>query len=166
MPFTAEAILTSIHGIVLGGLFLLSYTGGLLGLYSLRSGWVTLTGFRRILQGVILAAWIIAIVPWLTVLMGTYVIFPAYQTKPEVYLKSHPQLAPWHEIGMAWKQHIAWMVPLLATAVAYVVLRYSHRVVNDSKIRRALIVLLSISFVAALIAAAIGALLNKLAPVQ
>jgi hypothetical protein len=50
MPFSRDALLTALHGIVLGGLFLLAYSGGLLGLYSLRPSWVTLTGYRGLIS--------------------------------------------------------------------------------------------------------------------
>ena len=60
MLLSRDAVLTALHGIVLGGLFLLAYSGGLLGLYSLRPGWVTVTGFRGIIRRLTARTWLMA----------------------------------------------------------------------------------------------------------
>jgi hypothetical protein len=115
-------------------------------------------------------------VAWLTVLSGTYLILPAYLAEPpkganlthypKAYLLAHPHLAAWNDVGMEWKMHLAWIAPLLTTAVAYVVLRYSAHLVADAQIRRAIVVLFTVAFFVAVVAGVIGLLLNKVAPVQ
>ena len=45
MILTSKELWGLIHGMVLGGLFLLTFAGGLAGLYSLRPEWVTVTGY-------------------------------------------------------------------------------------------------------------------------
>jgi hypothetical protein len=37
-------------------------------------------------------------------------------------LVADPNTAEWHEFAMEWKEHAAWIVPLLATAVAFAVI--------------------------------------------
>jgi hypothetical protein len=56
---------------------------------------------------------------------------------PRSYLLENPELAAWHNFGMEWKEHVAWMSPILATAVAYVVLRYGLRLSEAPEVRRA-----------------------------
>ncbi len=55
---------------------------------------------------------------------------------------------------------------MLATAVAYVVVRYGSGLANEDKIRRALIVLFTIAFGAAGVAGIFGAFLTKVAPIR
>jgi hypothetical protein len=117
-----------------------------------------------------------AIVAWLTVLTGTYLILPQYLAEPpkgatlrdypKAYLLAHPNLAPLNDVGMEWKMHLAWIAPVLATAVAYVVLRYGPRLVNDAQIRRASLVIFTVAFLTAVVAGLIGLILDKVAPIQ
>ncbi len=67
---------------------------------------------------------------------------------------------------MEWKEHVAWLSPILATAVAYVVAHYGQKLAEEEKIRQALIVLFTIAFVAAGVAGLFGAFLNKVAPIR
>jgi hypothetical protein len=65
---------------------------------------------------------------------------------------------------MEWKEHVAWVAPLLATAVAFIAFSYGHRLVADSKLRNVTIALFVIAFAAAAVAGMLGAFLNKVAP--
>jgi len=67
---------------------------------------------------------------------------------------------------MEWKRHVAWFAPMLATAVAYVVVRYGSSLAHEDKIRRALIVLFTLAFGAAGVAGIFGAFLTKVAPIR
>jgi hypothetical protein len=67
---------------------------------------------------------------------------------------------------MEWKEHVAWLAPILATAVAYMVTRYGARLAKDEQVRRAVIVLFSVAFFCAAVAGLFGALINKAAPVH
>ena len=176
MTLTEREFWTVIHGMVLGATFLLAFSGGLAGLWSLRSEWVTGSGVPERLHRLIAGTWIMAVLAWLTVTIGTYVVYPWYRTNPPTgadltqfprsYLLANPQLAEWHKFGMEWKEHVAWLSPILATAVAYVVLRYGTKLAHDAKIRQALIVLFTIAFVAAGVAGLFGAFINKVAPIH
>jgi hypothetical protein len=69
---------------------------------------------------------------WVTVVTGTWIVYPWYRAKPpaEASTLAYPQadlqgdsaLLAWHDFGMEWKEHVAWLAPFLATAVAFVVL--------------------------------------------
>jgi hypothetical protein len=176
LSLTDRELWTAIHGMVLGALFLLAFTGGLAGLYGLRHDWLTHAGLLADLRRLVAGTWIMAILAWLTVIVGTWVVYPWYRAEPpegaqvdlrrypKMYLTEHQNLAAWHNFGMEWKEHVAWLSPMLATAVAYVVLRYGLRLSEAPDVRRAMIVLFSLAFVAAGVAGLFGALITKVAP--
>lgn len=179
MELTAREFWTALHGMVLGAGFLLAFAGGLAGLWALRSEWLTSEGASKLLRQLAVACWGMAILAWLAVLLGTYMIYPWYRARvppgtgphllagfPKYQLLSRPQTKEWHEFGMEWKEHIAWFCPILATAVAFVVARYGRLVLSDAKLRRALLILFSVSFFCAAVAGAFGALINKAAPTR
>lgn len=176
MSLTVREFWTVVHGMGLGAVFLLAFAGGLAGLWSLRPEWVTLAGIQERLRRLRAGTWIMAVVAWLTVITGTYIVYPWYRAKPpegsdltqfpRAYLLSKPELAAWHTFGMEWKEHVAWFSPILATAVAYVVARYGPKLADEDKIRQALIVLFTTAFAAAGVAGLFGAFLNKVAPIR
>lgn len=176
MTLTEREFWTVIHGMVLGAIFLLAFSGGLAGLWSLRPEWVTVTGIQERLHRLIAGTWIMAIMAWLAVITGTYIVYPWYRVKPlagadllqfpRSYLLANPHLAEWHKFGMEWKEHVAWLSPILATAVAYVVIRHASELAHEEKIRQALIVLFAIAFVTAAVAGLFGAFINKVAPIR
>jgi hypothetical protein len=175
MSFTARELWTVIHGMGLGAVFLLAFAGGLAGLWSFRSSFATPEGLRERLRRMLVGTWIMAGVAWLTVISGTYKVYPWYRaTPPEgANLRDHPRsylladesLAGWHTFGMEWKEHVAWMAPILATAVAFVVLRCGLKLADDPPLRRACIVLFTIAFLAAAVAGVFGAFITKAAPI-
>ena len=65
---------------------------------------------------------------------------------------------------MEWKVHVGWITPFLATAVAFVALRYGKRLVADFRVRKTLTNLFVIAFATAVIASSLGALVNIAAP--
>jgi hypothetical protein len=153
---------------VLGALFLLAYGGGLAGLYSLRPDWATPAGIRERLVRLKLGAWGMAIVAWLTVITGTWIVYPWYRAKlpaeadlrffPRAYLLVDPQRAGWHMFGMEWKEHVAWLAPILATAVLWVIYVYGEELAKDSRMCRVLMVLFTLAFLAAAVAGLFGGL--------
>jgi hypothetical protein len=154
----------------LGALFLLAFAGGLAGIYSLRPSWLTHTGLRERIVRLNVGTTAMAVIAWLTVITGTWIIYPWYRdaaaTSPKSLLLANPNLAGWHNFGMEWKEHIAWLAPILATAVAYIVIRYGLRLANMPKVRQAVLTLFIIAFAAAGIAGLFGALITKAAPVH
>lgn len=177
MSLTEREVWTVLHGMAWGGLFLLSFAGGMTGLWLLRYRWVDRAGVRVLARRLTAGIWIMALAAWLTVLTGTYIVFPWYRANPpegtadltgypRAYLEADPDLATWHTFGAVWKEHVSWMAPILATAVAYVVYSYGTQLAAEPRLRRALIVLFSVAFLAATVGGVFGALLNKVAPVQ
>jgi hypothetical protein len=176
MSFTTREFWAVIHGLVLGSLFLLAFAGGLAGLYSLRPEWVTTAGIRERLRRLDAGTTAMAVVAWLTVITGTWIVYPWYRAVPpegvtdlaafpKSLLLANASLAEWHNFGMEWKEHVAWFSPLLATAVAFVIWRYGDRIAQDAKMRQALIVLFILAFIAAGIAGMFGAFITKAAPI-
>jgi hypothetical protein len=183
MSLTNRETWALIHGMILGTLFLLSFAGGLAGLYSMRAGWMTSTGLRERIARLNIGTSVMAVVAWLTVITGTWIVYPWYRAAlpagkkaadmgaaladyPKQLLVSNPALADWHNFAMEWKEHVAWFAPILATAVAFVVVRYGLKIASQDQIRRALLTLFVIAFCAAGSAGLLGALITKAAPVH
>jgi hypothetical protein len=153
----------------LGALFLLAFAGGLAGLYSLKPALITPEGvverMRRLKVGV--AA--MAVVAWLTTITGTWIVYPWYRDpspdSPRSRLLANEATKAWHEFGMEWKEHIAWISPILATVVAFIVLYYGTNLIRHERVRRTAILLLVLAFVFAAVAGAFGAFITKVAPV-
>ncbi len=165
-----------VHGMVLGSLFLLGFSAGALALWRLRPEWLTPLGLETRSERLPTYAWIMAVSLWLTVIVGTYAVYPSYRAPPpEVvedltahprsYLLSEPGLAAWHSFGMEWKEHIGWIAPMLATAVAGIATVYRRQLAREDALRRYLLFLTFLTFFAAGVAGLLGALINKAAPV-
>ncbi len=176
MNLTDREIWAIVHGIGLGAIFLVAYAGGLAGLWSLRSDLVTEKGLQERMFRLSAGTWVLAIAVWLTVITGTYIVYPWYRAAPPAgaadlslfprsLLLARPETAEWHTFGMEWKEHVAWIAPMLATAVAFVVVRYGRRLAEETRIRQALMVLFTLAFIAAGIAGLFGAFITKVAPV-
>lgn len=171
MSFTDREVWTIIHGMGFGALFLLAFAGGLAGIYSLRPQLLTPEGViervRRLKVGVVA----MAVAAWGTVLTGTWIVYPWYRNAadPESaknVLVSDESTAGWHTFGMEWKEHIAWLSPLLATVVAFIVVYYGTDIVRNDRVRRAILVLFGLAFFTAAVAGAFGAFITKAAPVS
>lgn len=168
MSLTDREAWTVLHGMLLGAVFLLAFAGGLAGLWSLRAEFLTPGGLRERIPRLEIGVLVMAVVAWLTVITGTWIVYPWYRAptpdSPRSKLLANPSTALWHRFGMEWKEHIAWLAPILATTVAFVVFYYGPRLANEPKIRNALITLFTLAFVAAAVAGLFGAFLNKAAP--
>jgi len=159
-----------------GALFLLAFAGGLAGLYSPRPELLTVTGLRERMTRLTAGTWLMAIAAWGTVITGTFIIYPWYRAAPpkgadliafpRSFLLANPSLAKWHNFGMEWKEHIAWFAPILATVVAFVVLRYGKRLAEMPFLRKTLIVTFVLAFGVAAVAGLFGALITKAAPLH
>src|SRR6185437_1670993 len=85
---------------------------------------------------------------------------------PQRLLLATPLTAGWHNLGMEWKEHIAWFAPITLTAAAALVGRYGHHLRYLSALRQAVWGLLVAGFACAAMAGFFGAMLNKNAPVR
>ena len=158
-----------VHGMALGALFLLAFAGGLAEFYSLRSAELTAEGVVRRTRRLQIGTWLMAVVAWLTVMTGSFIVYPWYRdpapSSPKSVLLSSPSTADWHEFGMEWKEHIAWIAPMLATAVAFAVTYYGTSLIRHQGVRKALMIFFTVAFVVAGVAGAFGAFITKAAPV-
>lgn len=170
MELTYRETWTLIHGMVIGSLFLLAFAGGLAGLWSLRPGLVTETGIRERLIRLKVGVTSMALLAWATVITGTWIVYPWYRAKtddsPRSLLLADPSTEQWHKFGMEWKEHIAWISPMLATAAAFLVLFYGAGLVRNRTLRILTMVVFVGAFAVAAIAGLFGALITKAAPVR
>lgn len=189
MELTGREAYALIHGIILGALFLLAFSGGLAGLYSLRPQLVTEEGIRermgRLYAGTIVMTGLV----WATVITGTYVVYPWYREKlagetfdgckglalpngetcsPRDFLLSNVSgdTSDWHKFGMEWKEHIAWFSPLFATVALFLILYYRRGLARNNTARWIAIIFFALAFATAAIAGIFGALITKAAPVK
>jgi hypothetical protein len=177
MEITARGLWTMIHGMGFGALYLLACSGAIVELgrrYSPGAPFAAMAGDERFLRSYLLA---MAVLAWMAVLTGTYIIYPWYRAAappgtvdlaafPQRLLLANPATSAWHSIGMEWKEHVAWLVPLSATMATAVTFRYGDRLRSHPPLRNAVLGFLVIAFAAAGIAGFFGAMLNKNAPVQ
>ena len=169
MDLTNREFWALVHGVLLGGAFLLAFTGGLAGFYSLRPELLTAQGVRERIRRLEWGTVAMAILTWLTVIVGTWIVYPWYREdtpdSPRSLLLENPDTADWHEFAMEWKEHIAWISPMLATAAAFMVLYYRDDLIRNTLAKRIAMGLFIAAFVVAVIAGLLGALITKKAPV-
>lgn len=182
MDLTNRETWTAIHGMVFGAVFLLAFAGGFAGLWSLRPEWVTVNGLSERMNRLKIGVTTMAAVAWLTVITGTFIVYPWYREPapapadqltpdelekyPRAFLLATPGKEDWHSFGMEWKEHVAWVAPILATVVAFVVLYYGRQLIVDKKLRYASMVLYAVAFAAAAVAGLLGAFITKAAPIE
>jgi hypothetical protein len=174
MVVTARELWTATHGMVLGAFFLLTFSGVMVGLYSLRPEWLSPAGMFERLRLMRFGTAIMAAVAWLTVFTGTYIVYPWYRAKPpqgaslldypRSLLLSKPNLSGWHTFGMEWKEHVAWFCPILATVVCFIIWRYGNQIAANPKLKMAVAIVFILAFSSAAIAGLFGAFITKAAP--
>ncbi len=177
MEMTTRGLWTLMHGMGFGALYLLTCSFAIVELYR-RYRPLSLAQISSD-DEVFLGRWLggMAVVAWITVLTGAYLVYPWYRAVPPVgatalaafpqaMLKSSPGTAGWHTIGMEWKEHIAWITPISITMAAVVFLRYRRSLTNYPQLRTAVLIFVFVSFASAGIAGFFGAELNKHAPVE
>ena len=159
-----------IHGMGAGAVFLLAFAGALAGLWSLRPALITEAGVVERVRRLKIGTSVMALAAWVTVFTGTWVVYPWYREdvpdSPRSLLLADPTTEDWHAFAFEWKEHLAWIAPLLATAVASAVLYYGRDLIRHQGVRRALIWFLTASFVIAGVAGLFGALVTKVQPVR
>jgi hypothetical protein len=177
MEISYRDLMTILHGMGFGALFMLAFSGAIGVIYATavigpqrsRPRWETAM-FRFYLVSMALLA-------WLTTLSGAYVVYPWYRTAPppdatdlsaypRALLLSSPRTAGWHDLGMEWKEHIAWFTPIAMTMVAYVFIKYGPQLTLHRSMRTAVLAFTALAFFATAVAGGFGAMLNKYAPVR
>ena len=175
MLFSDRSIWTMVHGIVFGGGVLLALAAALYHLLALRpaTGHAADPGQGRALSILLVA---IAVLMWMAVVGGTYVVFPLYRIPPpegladlarhpRALLMSRPDTRWLHAFAMEIKEHWPWIAAMVATAAAVVGRRY-RRLPEDAGLRRLLIALTLVGFAIVSGAALLGVFINKVAPVE
>ena len=177
MELSSRETWTALHGMVFGAIFLLAFAGGLAGLWSLRPEWITIDGFKERMLRLKVGVTTMAVVAWVTVVTGTYIVYPWYRAPPPAgktdlteyprsLLLATPGQEDWHRFGMEWKEHIAWASPILATAVAFIVLYYANQLITDRRLRYLTMSLFVAAFATAGVAGLMGAFITKAAPIR
>jgi hypothetical protein len=180
MEMNVREIWTVVHGMVFGFIFLLGFSGALYAVYSIKAAWLTAEGVEKSVRNIKIYLWALAASVWAAVITGAWVIYPWYRAVPPegttdpVALAAFPKFlllankstAEWHEFGMEWKEHVAFLAPFAATAVAFAVSYYGPMLVKKAAERRALMGFFVVAFVAAAAAGLFGAFITKAAPVR
>jgi hypothetical protein len=177
MEITVHSLWTLIHGMGFGALYLLACSGAIAAIHRRYStgGQGHIVPDSELPLGIYLTA--MAALAWLTVLSGTYIVYPWYRAAaptgivnlaafPRTLLLSNPATRQWHSIGMEWKEHVAWLVPIAITTAAVIVIRYAQDLKHHPQIRIALQGFIVLSLFAAAVAGFFGAMLDKNAPVE
>ena len=175
--FTGDSILTMAHGIVLGGGALMTLFASLFALQVLPS-----SGERNILpdRSTRLLQWLLVATPvllWLTVIGGTYLVFPPYRATPpegivdlsqypRSLITSNPQTAWLHSFGMEIKEHVPWIAAILGTAVASIGIRHGAELLVNKELKRMVTAMLTIAFLLVAFVAVLGVFINKVAPLD
>jgi hypothetical protein len=167
---------TAVHGL-LGTLVLIGFSGGLAGVWSLRTTLLTSEGLRERLSRLMPLSWLMALGLWATVITGTWIVYIWYRDPPpegttgealreypRYYLLSDEDTEAWHTFGMELKEHIAWWTPMLATAAAFIIWRYRGELSVNRELRRLVFGLFVLTLLVTLIAEGFGAFITKVAP--
>jgi len=177
MEMNVREIWTVVHGMVFGFIFLLGFSGALYAVYSLKAEWLTTEGMTRTVNIIKVYLWSLAISVWAAVFTGAWVVYPWYRatppegttdlsTFPRSLLLANESTAQWHEFGMEWKEHVAFLAPIAATVVAFVVSYYGAQLARKVGERRAVMIFFIFAFVATAIAGMFGAFITKAAAVR
>jgi hypothetical protein len=174
MLFSDRSLWTMLHGLVFSsGALILLVTA----LFSLRAmavapGAVVPLRQARALSWLLVA---IAVLLWLAVIGGTYIVFPLYRATPpegitalaeypRAFLLANQDTRWLHAFGMEIKEHMPWMAAMLTTAVAVVGWRHRATLLADPALRRLTGVLLGLATLLVVGAALLGTFINKVAP--
>ena len=118
-----------------------------------------------------------AVLLWGAVLGGTYIVFPPYRATPPEGADGPLRRIPapssiesgdhWlHSFAMEIKEHVPWIAAMLATAVAYVAVRYKSLLLSDRSINRMATIAVDDLPGARGLAAVLGVFVNKVAPLE
>jgi hypothetical protein len=177
MEISLRDLMTVIHGMGFGALFMLAFSGAIGVIYSTAvagTRWEPSARDNTMFRFYLIS---MAVLAWLAVISGSYIVYPWYRAIPPAgttdltafpqrLLLSSPRTAGWHDFGMEWKEHIAWFTPIVMTMVAYVFIKYGPRLALFREMRRAVLGFVVVAFIATGVAGVFGAFLNKYAPIR
>ena len=177
MEISLRDLMTVIHGMGFGALFMLAFSGAIGVIYSTAVAgerWQPNARDNAMFRFYLIS---MAVLAWLAVISGSYIVYPWYRAIPPAgttdlamfpqrLLLSNPRTAGWHDLGMEWKEHIAWFTPIVMTMVAYVFIKYGPRLAQFREMRTAVLGFVIVAFLSTAVAGAFGAFLNKYAPIR
>jgi len=177
MEITLRALITMIHGMLFGAFFLVAIYGLIVELS--RSAFVEQPS-RLTNRGYSLGRFYLfsmVALGWAAVLTGAYIVYPWYRAVPPAgvtdlalypryLLKSSATTSGWHDMGMEWKEHVAWIAPIVMSMVAYVLTKYRLSMREHPQVRKAVMAFTLVAFAAAGVAGFFGAMVNKYAPLN
>jgi hypothetical protein len=177
MEITLRSLLTTVHGMGFGALYLMACSGALVELYRSFSPQAPAPPTERDERFLRIYLVAMAVVAWIAVLTGAYLIYPWYRVAPppgttdltafpQRLLLSSPTTSAWHSIGMEWKEHVAWLAPISITMAAGVAVQYGRRLKDHPELRAAVLGFVWVSLFCAAIAGFFGAMINKHAPID
>ena len=170
MELTQREIWAVVHGLLIGGPFLLAFAGGLVALAGLRADQLTTEGIQVRVRQLRIGTCLMAGMAWTIALIGIWVLLPWYAEdtpdSPRSLLLADSSTRQWHEFADVWKTHVAFMAPILATAAAALVVYYGPTVARDRTVRNVIFTLFVAAFAVASLAAVIGSLVTRVAPLR
>ncbi|MGU7812733.1 hypothetical protein [Burkholderia sp. AW49-1] len=177
MEISLRDLLTVLHGMGFGALFMLAFSGALAELYRMSAPGAPAVPSRAEHKLLMLYLSAMVVLAWAAVFSGAYIVYPWYRAAapagvsdltnyPRQLLLASPNTSGWHSLGMEWKEHVAWLAPIAMTMVAYVFGKYGPSLVKLPQVRNAVLAFAIVAFVATGVAGAFGAFLNKYAPVR
>jgi len=118
-----------------------------------------------------------AVLLWMTVLGGTYLVFPPYRATPppgtvdlseypRALIMAGPATTRLHAFGMELKEHVPWIASMLATAVAFVSVRYRSALLDDALLRQMATLFVATCLALVAVASLMGVFVNKVAPLD
>ena len=175
MSDSLRHLLTSVHGLVFGGAFLVGFPLALVALAGTR-GIAEPAPPDREQKFLAYGLWIMAVLGWAAAMLGEYAIYPWYRAKPpsglgdftqypRSLLLASPHTAWLHDFGMEWKEHVSWLAPITLTMVAYVYTKYGASLRQHRGLRLTVLAFTVVSFGAAGVAGVFGWALDSFAPV-
>lgn len=177
MEISTHDLWTVLHGMGFGALFMLAFSGAIGELYHLAAPGAPTPPSERDRNMLNLYLIAMVVLAWLAVFSGAYVVYPWYRAVPPAgttdlamyprrLLLASGKTSEWHNVGMEWKEHVAWLAPIAMTMVAYVTMKYGRAITRPRYMRTAVLGFAVAAFVATAAAGAFGAFLNKYAPVR
>ena len=170
MHLTNREVWALAHGLLIGGPFLLAFAGGLVALGGLRADYLTAEGVRQQILRLRIGTSVMAAMAWVIVLIGVWVLLPWYRedspTSPRSVLLSDPDTRQWHDFADVWKTHVALMSPILATAAAVLVFHYGGALARNRVLRNLVLALFLGAFAVSSLAALLGSLIARAAPLR
>ncbi len=177
MLFSERSLWTMAHGVVLGGAALMGLAAALFALLAARSSPDSPGGALHESRAFAGLNVLTAAALWLTVIVGTYVVFPPYRATPPAgvtdlsqfprsLILASPDTAWLHAFAMETKEHAPWIAAMLSTAVAFISVRHRSSLSTDPSLRKMTAALVAITFVLVAYASLLGIFVNKVAPLQ